>query len=154
MYIPMIKQSLENWDQAEQQSGIEYRTLRYRMQKKDEDFIWLETIMKPVKKGGVIVKFICTSRNISERKKSEAEREQLLAEVRQSEELLRTVINSTPDWIYIKDLGHRYLLVNQAYGDSLHMAPQDFVGKNDLEIGIPEEFVMGNEKGNPWFLDR
>jgi PAS domain S-box-containing protein len=142
---PDDKTKFANWDQAEQQSGIEYRTLRYRMQKKDEDFIWLETIMKPVKKGGIVVKFICTSRNISERKKSEAEREQLLAEVRQSEELLRTVINSTPDWIYIKDLGHRYLLVNQAYGDSLHMGPQDFVGKNDLEIGIPNELVTGNE---------
>ncbi|HMF69945.1 MAG TPA: PAS domain S-box protein, partial [Flavitalea sp.] len=135
----------KDWNQVQQQSGIEYRTIRYRMRKKDEDYIWLETIMKPVKEGGEIVKIICTSRNISERKKSEAEREQLLAEVRQSEELLRTVINSTPDWIFIKDLGHRFLLVNQAYGDSLHMAPQDFVGKNDLEIGFPEEFVKGDD---------
>ncbi|RYG03801.1 MAG: response regulator, partial [Chitinophagaceae bacterium] len=142
---PDDKMQFDHWGLAEKQSGIEFRTLRYRMRKKDEDFIWLETIMKPVKEGGNVVRFICTSRNISERKKSEAEREQLLAEVRQSEELLRTVINSTPDWIYIKDLGHRYLLVNQAYGDSLHMGPQDFVGKNDLEIGIPTELVMGSE---------
>ncbi|MHA4843083.1 response regulator [Flavitalea antarctica] len=140
------KAKFEQWDRGELQAGIEFRTLRYRMQKKDEDYIWLETIMKPVKEGGVIVKFICTSRNISERKKSEAEREQLLAEVRQSEELLRTVINSTPDWIYIKDLGHRYLLVNQAYADSMHMSTQEFVGKNDLEIGQQEEFVKGNER--------
>ena len=135
----------KDWNQVQQQSGIEYRTIRYRMRKKDEDYIWLETIMKPVKEGGEIVKIICTSRNISERKKSEAEREQLLAEVRQSEELLRTVINSTPDWIFIKDLGHRFLLVNQAYGDSLHMAPQDFVGKSELEVGFPEEFVKGDD---------
>ena len=64
--------------------------------------------------------------------------------MRQSEQLLRTVINSTPDWIYIKDLGHRYLLVNQAFGDSMHLSPQDFVGKNDLEIGFPEEIVKGD----------
>ena len=55
----------------------------------------------------------------------EAEREQLLAEMKQSEQLLRTVINSTPDWIFIKDLGHRYLLVNQAFGDSMHLSPQE-----------------------------
>ncbi len=142
---PDDRYKFREWNDTEMQGGIEYRTIRYRMCKKDQDYIWLETIMKPVKEGGVVVKLICTSRNISERKKSEAEREQLLAEVRQSEELLRTVINSTPDWIFIKDLGHRYLLVNQSYGDSLHMQTQDFVGKNDIEIGFPEELVRGDQ---------
>ena len=91
-----------------------------------------------------MVKLISTSRNITERKKVESEREQLIQEMRQSEELLRSVINSTPDWIYIKDLGYRYLLVNQAYADSMHMTPQEFVGKNDLDIGFPEELVKGS----------
>lgn len=123
-------------------------TLRYRMRKKDDDYIWLESILKPIKENGKVVKLICTSRNITERKKVEAEREQLIAEMKQSEELLRTVINSTPDWIFIKDLGHRFLLVNQAHADSLNMSPQDFVGKNDIEIGFPEELVRGNpERG-------
>ncbi|RYF99580.1 MAG: PAS domain S-box protein, partial [Chitinophagaceae bacterium] len=143
---PDDQHMFREWNHGEPQSGIEYRTIRYRMRKKDDDYIWLETIMKPVKEAGEIVKLICTSRNISERKKSEAEREQLLAEVRQSEELLRTVINSTPDWIFIKDLGHRFLLVNQAYSDSLGTTPQAFVGKNDLEIGFPEEYVVGDEQ--------
>jgi PAS domain S-box-containing protein len=141
---PDDKDKFDDWQHPQPDTGQEHRTIRYRMRKSDGDYIWLETIMKPVKEEGEIVKLICTSRNISERKKSEAEREQLLAEVKQSEELLRTVINSTPDWIFIKDLGHRFLLVNQAYGDSLHLSPQEFVGKNDLEIGFPEEFVKGN----------
>lgn len=119
-------------------------TLSYRIQNKEEDFIWLESILKPMKEDGAIKKFICTSRDITERKKVESEREQLIAEMKQSEQLLRTVINSTPDWIYIKDLGHRYLLVNQAFGDSMHLSPQEFVGKNDLEIGFPEDFVKGD----------
>lgn len=123
-------------------------TLRYRISKKDGTYIWLESIIKPVKENGLVSKFISTSRNITERKKVESEREQLILEMQQSEELLRSVINSTPDWIYIKDLGHRYLLVNQAYADSMHITPQDFVGKNDLDIGFPEELVKGNtEKG-------
>lgn len=123
-------------------------TVCYRIQNKEEDYIWLESIIKPMKTEGAVAKLICTSRNITERKRVEAEREQLLAEMKQSEELLRTVINSTPDWIYIKDLGHRYLLVNQAYGDSMRLSPQDFVGRNDLEIGFPEEIVKGDmQKG-------
>jgi len=119
-------------------------TLRYRIRKKDEDYIWLESIIKPVKENDQIIKLISTSRNITERKKVESEREQLIQEMQQSEELLRSVINSTPDWIYIKDLGFRYLLVNQAYADSMHRAPQEFVGKNDLDIGFPQELVEGN----------
>jgi PAS domain S-box-containing protein len=120
--------------------------IRYRMQNNEENFVWLESIIKPVTENGQVVKLICTSRNINERKKVEAEREQLLVEMKQSEQLLRTVINSTPDWIFIKDLGHRFLLVNQAYADAMHMSPQEFVGKNDIEIGFPEDIVKGDPK--------
>lgn len=125
-------------------NNVDSLTICYRMQNKEEDFIWLESILKPMKQNGLVNKVICTSRNVTERKKVESEREQLLAEMKQSEQLLRTVINSTPDWIFIKDLGHRYLLVNQAFGDSMHFSPQEFVGKNDLEIGFPEEIVKGD----------
>lgn len=127
---------------------LENITLRYRMRTKEADYVWLETIIKPVQEMGAVTKLICTSRNITERKKSEVEREQLLTEVKQSEELLRTVINSTPDWIFIKDLGHRYLLVNQAFADSMHRHPQEFIGKHDLEIGFPEEVVKGDVENN------
>ncbi len=119
-------------------------TIRYRMRTIDDEYVWLESIVKTVKEEGKVVRLICTTRDIAERKRVEAEREQLLAEMKQSEELLRTVINSTPDWIYIKDLGHRFLLVNQAHADSLKMSPQDFVGKNDIELGFPAELVVGN----------
>ncbi len=75
--------------------------------------------------------------DITERKQSE---EQL----RQNEALLRTIIDSTPDWIFIKDQNHRYRLVNQSYAASMHLSPEDFVGKNDLDIGFPEDIVRGN----------
>ncbi|GIK38706.1 MAG: hypothetical protein BroJett011_25390 [Chloroflexota bacterium] len=76
------------------------------------------------------------------------ERKQTEEMMRQNEALLRTVIDSTPDWIFIKDQNHRYRLVNQSYANSMHLPPEEFVGKNDLEIGFPEEIVKGNaEKG-------
>lgn len=124
--------------------AFENCTLRYRMQTKNDEYIWLESILKPVKENGEVIKIITTSRNITEQKRSEVEREQLLAEVKQSEELLRTVINSTPDWIFIKDPGHRFLLINQAYADSIHRTAKDIIGKDDLELGFPEEVVKGN----------
>lgn len=132
-------------------------TIRYRMQKKDEEYVWLETIIKPVKDNGNIEKLICTSRNITERRNAESEREQLLSEVKQSEELLRTVIDATPDWIFIKDLRHRFLLVNQAFANSLGKKPSDFVGKDEIDMGFPSEVVTGNpDKEVPgfWFYDK
>ena len=76
------------------------------------------------------------------------EREQLLTEMRESQQLLRSVIDATPDWILVKDREHRFRLVNQGFADSLHLAADDIVGKNDIELGVPEEVVKGNpDKG-------
>ncbi len=122
----------------------ELLVLRYRMLHKNGELTWLESIIKPVKDNDVITKLICTSRNITERKKAEAQKNQLLIEVKQSEELLRTVINATPDLIFIKDTGHRHLMVNKAYADIVNMKPEDMFGKNDIELGYKEEEVRGN----------
>jgi len=66
----------------------------------------------------------------------------------ESQQLIRDVIDSTDDWIFVKDQEHRYRLVNQGYANSLHIPITDFIGKNDLDLGFPEELVKGNpEKG-------
>lgn len=66
----------------------------------------------------------------------------------QSEQLVRTIIDATPDWIFIKDRSHRYRLVNRGYADSINQTPEAMLGKDDLELGQPEELVKGDpEKG-------
>jgi PAS domain S-box-containing protein len=97
---------------------------------------------------GEVIGLVGMGRDITERKQVEIERERLLSEVRQSEQLMRSIIDATPDWIFIKDREHRYRLANQGYANALHLRPEDFVGKNDLELGFPEELVKGNpDKG-------
>jgi hypothetical protein len=40
------------------------------------------------------------------------------------------------------------VLVNKGYSDSLHIPIEAFMGKDDLDLGFPEELVKGNpEKG-------
>lgn len=76
------------------------------------------------------------------------ERQKIAAAIEENQALLRTLVDSTPDWIFIKNREHRYQMVNQAYADSWRLEPEAFIGKNDLEIGFPEEIVNGNpEKG-------
>jgi PAS domain S-box-containing protein len=72
------------------------------------------------------------------------EREKLLTEVQASEQRLRSAIDATPDWVFVKDQEHRYRMVNQSYADSLNLTPSDFIGKNDLDLGFPEELVKGD----------
>ncbi|MEO5591712.1 MAG: PAS domain S-box protein [Chitinophagaceae bacterium] len=118
--------------------------LRYRMLHKNGSHIWLESIIKPVKEKEEVSKLICTSRNITERKKTEAQKNMLLAEMKKSEELLRSVIDATPDLIFIKDTSYRHLMVNKAYAGLVHLTPEDIIGKNDIELGFTEEQVKGN----------
>lgn len=86
-----------------------------------------------------------------------AERDLALADVQRSEQLLRSIVNATPDWIFIKDQQHRFRMVNRSYAQAFHLQPEEFLGKNNLEVGFPEELVKGNpEKGirGLWTDDR
>lgn len=72
--------------------------------------------------------------------------------MQENQRLLRTIINTTPDWIFVKDRQHRYQLVNRAYANAFDMSPALFIGKDDLELGFPEFVVNGDpEKGIPGF---
>lgn len=122
----------------------ELLVLRFRMLHKNGSHIWLESIIKPVQEQEQVIRLICTSRNITERKKVEALKDQLLADVKQSEELLKTIIDASPDLIFIKDTGHRHLMVNKAYAEILQRTPEEIIGKNELETGFSEEEVKGN----------
>jgi PAS domain S-box-containing protein len=84
---------------------------------------------------------IALGRDITEVKRAEET-------LRENLSLLRTIIDATPDWIFVKDQQHRYRLVNQGYATALHLTPGDFIGKDDVEMSFPEDIVKGNpEKG-------
>jgi PAS domain S-box-containing protein len=110
---------------------------------------WVSSTKAPLHNvQGDVIGFVGFTQDITERKAYEAERERLLAEAQQSEHLLRSIIDATPDWIFVKDRRHRYRLVNRSYATDLHLVPDEFIGKDDVEIGFPEDIVKGNsEKG-------
>jgi PAS domain S-box-containing protein len=86
--------------------------------------------------------------DITEKKAMEKERERLQEDVKTQHALLSSVIDRAPDFISIKNKAHRYVMVNLGFAKALHLSPADFIGKDDLELGFPEELVKGNiEKG-------
>lgn len=72
------------------------------------------------------------------------ERKAVEAALRDGEARLRTIIDSTPDWIFIKDEQHRYQMVNESYARARGLPLEDVLGKNDLELGQPAELVTGD----------
>jgi PAS domain S-box-containing protein len=115
----------------------------------DRPDTWVSTTKMPLlDESGEVIGTFGISRDITARKRAEGEQERLLAEVRQSEELLRSIIDATPDWIFVKDREHRFRLVNQSFAHAFGLQPEDFVGKDDLEMGFWEFKVRGDpERG-------
>jgi rsbT co-antagonist protein RsbR len=71
--------------------------------------------------------------------------ERQAADARQAERMLRektaeqaALLNAIPAVVFLKDREHRYLLVNQAYADSVHRHVDEIIGKRDSEIMPPE----------------
>lgn len=60
--------------------------------------------------------------------------------------LLQTVVNHSSDWLFIKDLDHRFLSVSEEYANSLDRSLDAVIGKNDLDVGFSDDVVHGGEK--------
>ncbi len=58
--------------------------------------------------------------------------------------LLRTVIDTSDDWIFVKDTQFRYALVNQSFAKALGRTPDSILGKTDPELGFSNADVFGN----------
>ena len=56
------------------------------------------------------------------------------AELRQQARYLRTLIDSLPWWVWLKDTKSRYLAVNQAAANSCGLTTEEIVGKSDLDV--------------------
>ena len=63
--------------------------------------------------------------------------------------VLDTVMKHSNDWMVVKSLDHRFLHVSKKFSHALNIPPEDIVGKNDLEIGISPELVLG-KPGTDW----
>jgi PAS domain S-box-containing protein len=68
------------------------------------------------------------------------ERVRLRREIDSAEQRFRSFIYSARDWISIKDLDGRYVVVNPAIAEAFHRKPDEFVGRKPEEI-LPESLA-------------
>ena len=73
---------------------------------------------------------------------------QTILKLDKSSHFLDKIINSSPDWIFVKDKNFKYKLVNNAYADVIGKSKDEIIGKDDTEIGFSDELVFGDKNKN------
>ncbi len=86
--------------------------------------------------------------NITKRKCLEVELQVALAQTERSEQLLRTVIDKTSDWIFAKNKDFRYILANNSLAEAIGKTVEEILGKTDVELGFSEDIIFGNSAKN------
>ena len=105
---------------------VEWRRLR-----KDGTHFWMETTVTRVRDAqGVLYRLVCSSRDIEDRKRAETV-------LREEQTLLRTLIESIPDQIFVKDRAGRYLADNEAHRRMCGKQPSELIGHTATELFLP-----------------
>ncbi|WP_291319748.1 PAS domain S-box protein [Desulfonatronospira sp.] len=105
-----------------------------RFRRRDGTFFWVSINARAVRDNGVTVAhqgFAADVTDITELKRTQEA-------LRQSQELLKAVIDSAEDSIFIKDSMLRYVKVNAATESLLGMNARDMLGKTDRDLFGPE----------------
>ncbi|MHB9030023.1 MAG: PAS domain-containing protein [Candidatus Latescibacterota bacterium] len=115
-------------------SGKENRC-RLRIVAKDGTIHWLQDNARPIKdEQGRVVRVVGATADITDLKRAEEE-------ARAQEKDYRTLAENSPDIIMRMDRELKYLYVNTE-AERVTGIPRDrFIGKNDREIGMPEEIA-------------
>jgi hypothetical protein len=71
--------------------------------------------------------FLCQMVDITERRRAQAERQA-------SEERLQAIIDNSPALIIVKDLEHRYLLVNRRWEELFGVKSEEAIGRTSMEV--------------------
>lgn len=89
---------------------------------------------------------IGTLLDITQRKSAERK-------LRESRELLQTVFDSYPHWLFITDKESKYLMVNRTFAEDNRLEPSAFIGKSAETLGIftPEYYKVYREQDEELF---
>ncbi len=69
---------------------------------------------------------------------------------------MHQVVDHLTDWVIIKDLEHRFLLVSDGFAKTVRLPKCEIIGRNDLEIGTDPRAVLGDSEtgwSGFWALD-
>jgi PAS domain S-box-containing protein len=120
----------------EVQKGSISQELELRIHKKSGEYIYCEILSSLQMKDGIITGVLGIGRDITDRKRNE----EALASERN---LLLTLVDLLPAYIYIKDRESRFQIVNAACADFMGaLSPKEMVGRTDEDY-YQQEIAAG-----------
>ncbi|MCB0165625.1 MAG: PAS domain S-box protein, partial [Anaerolineae bacterium] len=126
--VPHVQQVWQKAIKAKKPFEVEFRIRRYDAVYRDFRVRGVPIFNYP----NTIEEWIGTCTDITESK-------QMQAMLDDERNLLLTLIDNLPDYIYVKDVKSRYLLVNEALRRQLGAASKDeVIGKTEFEFSPPE----------------
>ena len=81
--------------------------------------------------------FLCQMVDVTERRRAEAAQ-------RAGEERLQAIIDNSPALIFVKDVEHRYVLVNRRWQELFEVSADEAIGRRSADV-LPPERVPGHE---------
>ena len=113
-----------------------------RCRRKDDSLFWAEVIANPVPWDGDAGVQVCFT-DVSRRRMAE---EQL----RESREFLRTVIDTLPMFVFVKDLESNYVMANKAMTDFYGREKEDFATMTPTSLpirsGEEKQMILGDDR--------
>lgn len=138
-YVPEVNTAIDFYKQGYSQNAISMHihnaiekkvSFKERLQiiTKSGEERWVVSAGQPVFKNGKAVRLVGTIQDITEEVKTELK-------IKDSKQLLYTLINNLPLNVYIKDKDSRKILVNKSECDYLGVSdPKELLGKSDFDL--------------------
>lgn len=107
-----------------------HKDIEYRLQHADGRWIQVRQVIEPMPEppdGHGRVRWFSTLQDVSEQKQAQEA-------LRESQQLLRAIIDNSAAVIYVKDLDGRYLMVNRRYEEIFRLDGAAIVGRTDHEL--------------------
>ncbi|MDO6433371.1 PAS domain S-box protein [Flavitalea sp. BT771] len=103
-----------------------------RNKARDGGIYWVDTTIVPfLDENGKPYQYVAIRADITERKQAEQA-------FRESQQLLRAIVDNSEAVIYVKDLQGQYLMVNSRFLELFHLDASEVLGKTDRSI-LPSE---------------
>jgi diguanylate cyclase (GGDEF)-like protein/PAS domain S-box-containing protein len=131
-FVSSVKESAQN---------LSFWKFEHRVRLPDERNKWVHMSGTPIKQDDGSIIWDSIGLDVTEQKHA-------ATELKNSERLLRNIIDSSTDYIFAKDKNLKTILCNKAFAQAVNKQPPDLIGKTDIENGWDTKLVKGNpEKG-------
>jgi PAS domain S-box-containing protein len=102
--------------------------VEYRIQTQQGAYIWVRDVGKTIHNHAQVpVMIVGTICDVSDRKLAQDA-------VEQQQHMLKAILDTIPNRLWLKDRQGRHMAVNQSFSDALGLAPTDLIGKTDADL--------------------